>query len=82
MITFDKSDLQRLAISGVGALALSAACLVAAVGPARAATVAPAATVNWKLQAAGSVREVAAGDQRSADTIRIARGKGVEIAAQ
>lgn len=38
MFAFDKSALTRLALSSVGAVALSAACIGAAVAPARAAT--------------------------------------------
>jgi len=34
---FDKSDMQRMMVSALGALALSATCIGAAVGPARAA---------------------------------------------
>ncbi|WP_442680692.1 hypothetical protein ACSBM8_05715 [Sphingomonas sp. ASY06-1R] len=36
MVTFTKSDMQRFMVSGVAALAMSATCLFAAVGPARA----------------------------------------------
>lgn len=39
MFTFDKIDLQRIAVSSVGAMALSAACIVGVAGPARAGTV-------------------------------------------
>jgi hypothetical protein len=41
MFVLDKIDLQRIAVSSVGALILSTACVFGAVGPARAATVAP-----------------------------------------
>ena len=34
---FDKTDLQRIATAAVGALVLSAACIVGAAGPVRAA---------------------------------------------
>ncbi|WP_420139956.1 hypothetical protein [Sphingomonas sp.] len=42
MIKFDKSDMQRFMVSGVAALAMSATCLFAAVGPARADLTRPA----------------------------------------
>jgi TonB family protein len=38
MFGFDKSDFQRFAVSSVGAVAVSAACLFGAVAPAKAAT--------------------------------------------
>lgn len=38
MFNFDKQDVQRIAVSGFGAVALSAACLIAVAGPARAET--------------------------------------------
>ena len=36
MVTFTKSDMQRFMVSGVAALAMSATCVFAAVGPAKA----------------------------------------------
>lgn len=48
MVTFDKSDFQRFAVSSIGALAVSAACLFGAVGPAKAAT--PVSTSEWQQQ--------------------------------
>jgi TonB family protein len=48
MFNFDKSDFQRFAVSSVGALAVSAACLFGAVGPAKAAT--PASATEWQQQ--------------------------------
>lgn len=45
MFAFDKSDLQRFAVSSVGALILSTACVVGAIGPARAAELAPLSPV-------------------------------------
>jgi hypothetical protein len=41
MFGFDKIDMQRMLVSALGALALSATCVVAAVGPAGAASPAP-----------------------------------------
>ena len=38
MFKFDKSDMQRFVVSGVAALAMSATCVFAAVGPAKAST--------------------------------------------
>jgi hypothetical protein len=37
MLTFDKSDFQRFMVAAVGALALTAASVIAAAGPAKAA---------------------------------------------
>ncbi|NIJ07475.1 hypothetical protein FHS31_001071 [Sphingomonas vulcanisoli] len=42
MFTFDKKDFQRFAVSTVGAVILSAACVIAAVGPVHAADVSQA----------------------------------------
>jgi hypothetical protein len=39
MIKFDKADFQRFLVSAIGALVVSATCVGAAVGPARAAEV-------------------------------------------
>lgn len=41
MFGFDTSDLQRFAVSMIGAFILSTACIVAAAGPVRAAEPAP-----------------------------------------
>lgn len=48
MITFDKYDVQRFAISAVGAITLSTACVFAAVAPAKAE--APATLSAWQGQ--------------------------------
>lgn len=48
MGTFDRHDLQRMAVSATGALALSAACIFGAVAPARAE--APASLARWQAQ--------------------------------
>lgn len=45
MFTFNTTNFQRIAISSVGAIALSAACVFGAVGPAMAAT--PATGAAW-----------------------------------
>ena len=37
MFSFDTSDIQRFTVSTIGALVLSAACVISAVGPVRAA---------------------------------------------
>ncbi len=51
MFTFDKSDFQRFAVSSVGAVAISATLLLAAAGPAKAASpVAPANAAEWQKQ--------------------------------
>jgi hypothetical protein len=39
MTKFDKTDIQRFLVSAIGALAVSATCIGAAVGPARAAEI-------------------------------------------
>lgn len=48
MFSFDKKDLQRLAVSTVGALTVSAACVMAAVGPAHAGAPAPLTVADWQ----------------------------------
>ena len=45
MFTFDKSNFRQFAISALGAVAMSAACVVGAVGPAKAATASPIAQI-------------------------------------
>jgi hypothetical protein len=41
MFKFDKTDMQRFVVSGVAALAMSATCVFAAVGPAKASIATP-----------------------------------------
>ncbi|WP_380874867.1 hypothetical protein ACFB49_01840 [Sphingomonas sp. DBB INV C78] len=49
MLSFDAIDLQRIAVSSAGALLLSAACVIGAVGPARAAEPnAPLTVGDWQ----------------------------------
>jgi hypothetical protein len=49
MFNFDKSDFQRFTVSAFGALALTAASVVAAVGPAKAASYnAPLTVQDWQ----------------------------------
>lgn len=48
MTTFDKYDVQRIAISAIGAITLSSACVLAAVAPAKAE--APATLAAWQGQ--------------------------------
>jgi TonB family protein len=48
MFTFDTTDLQRLAVSTLGAVALSATCIGAAIAPSRAATPIAAAATAWQ----------------------------------
>ncbi|MFS0736719.1 hypothetical protein ABC347_06695 [Sphingomonas sp. 1P06PA] len=50
MFNFDRSDFQRVAVSAMGALIVSTACVTAAVGPARAAAPAPATIGAWQHQ--------------------------------
>ncbi|SNS82988.1 TonB family C-terminal domain-containing protein [Sphingomonas laterariae] len=50
MLKFDTIDFQRIAVSSAGALLLSAACVMGAVGPARAAEAnAPLTISDWAL---------------------------------
>jgi len=46
MFKLDKIDMQRIAVSAVGALILSTACVVSAVGPAYAAVPAPVLAIR------------------------------------
>ncbi|WP_174274923.1 TonB family protein [Sphingomonas bacterium] len=57
MFNFDKSDFQRLAVSAVGALAVSTACIAAAVAPAHAATIAnaPLTVADWQSKVEGQI---------------------------
>jgi hypothetical protein len=49
MFGFDKSDMQRFVVSSIGAIAVSATCVIAAVGPARAETRnAPLTVADWQ----------------------------------
>jgi hypothetical protein len=57
---FDKIDFQRLAISSVGALALSAVCLGAAAAPAKAAN-APRTAAEWQDDVAHRIQDVREG---------------------
>jgi TonB family protein len=54
MFSFRKNELQRFIISSVGAVALSAACVGAAVAPAKAAN-APLSAAEWQDQVARKV---------------------------
>lgn len=48
MFTFDTTDVQRLALSAIGAVVLTATCVGAAVAPARAATPVVASADAWQ----------------------------------
>ena len=48
MFAFDKKDFQRFAVSTIGAITLSAACVVAAVGPVRAGVPTPFTVSDWQ----------------------------------
>jgi TonB family protein len=51
MFNIDASDFQRFAVSSIGAVAVSAACLFGAVGPAKAASPsAPVSATAWQKQ--------------------------------
>ena len=53
---FTKSDIQRVAISTIGAIAVSSACIFGAVGPAHAAMPAKVATVaQWQSTVQGQL---------------------------
>ncbi|WP_293968663.1 TonB family protein [Sphingomonas sp.] len=72
MFTFDKSDVQRLAVSMIGAAALTATCVGAAIAPARAAT--PVTTVDgWQ---ANVERQLEMGSDRY--SLRMDSGKRAE----
>lgn len=56
MFAIDTTDIQRVAISSLGAIILSAACVMSAVGPARAADGnAPLTTGDWQAQVERSI---------------------------
>lgn len=46
MFNFAKTDIQRIAVSSLGAIAVSATCLLAAAAPVKAAT--PQSTAEWQ----------------------------------
>lgn len=51
MFNFDTSDIQRFAVSSIGAIALSAACVIGAAGPVKAATPnTPLTIADWQQQ--------------------------------
>ena len=74
MFNFDKTDLQRFAVSSVGAVALSAACILGVSAPVRAATPnAPVTVADWQ----GAVeRQIDSG--MDAYSLRMDAGKPVE----
>lgn len=50
MVTFTSNDLQRFTISALGALAISAVCIGAAIFPAEAAEAKPATAGGWQAE--------------------------------
>ena len=71
MFTLDRTDAQRIAVSAMGALVLSATCVFGAVAPARAA--APQTAPAWAAQVQDRVANVRMDDARFAPrTIRTA----------
>ena len=56
MFNFDPIDFQRIATAAVGALVLTAACVGAAVGPARAIETSPAFTLAAAAPASDAAR--------------------------
>ncbi|WP_294392877.1 hypothetical protein [uncultured Sphingomonas sp.] len=61
MFNVNKTDLQRFALSSIGALALSGACILAAVGPVKAAT-SPLTAAAWEDKVAGKIRNLRESD--------------------
>lgn len=51
MFNFDKSDVQRIVTAAIGALILSTAMVVSAVGPARAIETSPVAVAAVQISA-------------------------------
>lgn len=54
MFSLDQHDVQRLTVSAIGAVLLSSVCLMAAVGPAKAA---PATVDDWRAEVSAQVDE-------------------------
>jgi|KBSSwiStaDraftv2_1062776.scaffolds.fasta_scaffold28682_9 hypothetical protein len=50
MTGFDRTDFQRITVSALGALLISAACITAAVSPAKAAEVTAPNAMAWKAE--------------------------------
>jgi TonB family protein len=48
MIKFEKSEMQRLVVSAIGAVTVSATCIGAAIAPAKAAERAPMSVAAWQ----------------------------------
>ncbi len=62
MLTFDKTDFQRFAVSAVGALAQTAASVVAAVAPAKAASYnAPLTVQDWQAHVERRIEGISEG---------------------
>lgn len=72
MFAFDKKDFQRFAVSTIGALTLSAACVAAAVGPVHAGAPSPLTVSDWqnnvekqidaRMRTSGALPDWSAGD--------------------
>ena len=62
MITFDKADMQRFLVSAIGAVAVSATCVLAAVGPAKAADRAPLSVAAWQDNVGNRIGNAPEGD--------------------
>lgn len=59
MVQFDRKDMERLAVSSVGAVALSAACLFAALAPAKASAAnAPMSVTAWQQKVESRIDHV------------------------
>lgn len=76
MFNFDRTDFQRVAVSAMGALIVSTACITAAVGPARAAAPAAANISVWQRQVERRIDATlldVAPDQPGASTVATVR---------
>lgn len=59
---FDKTDIQRFLVSAIGALAVSTTCVVAAVGPAKAADrSAPLTVTQWQAKVESRIENMPEG---------------------
>ena len=62
MIKFDKADVQRFLVSTIGAIAVSATCIGAAIAPAKAADRAPMSVSAWQGKVENRIGSVYEGD--------------------
>jgi len=84
MFEFDAIDFQRVAASAVGALVLTAASVMAAAGPARAAELQPVSVAEWQADVSQKIdRQVRRFDGMATGvaTVRIAFDANGKVAA-